>query len=68
MDDCSLSPVPEKIKNFADNSKYNLKYHRNKQNLGFIGNCNKGSDFAKGEYLIFLNNDTYVSPEWLDTH
>ena len=67
MDDCSLSPVPEKIKNFADNSKYNLKYHRNKQNLGFIGNCNKGSDFAKGEYLIFLNNDTYVSPEWLDT-
>ena len=67
MDDCSPSSVPEKIKNFADDNKFNLKYLRNEENLGFIGNCNKGSDFAKGEYLIFLNNDTYVSPEWLDT-
>ncbi|WP_290783464.1 glycosyltransferase [Arenimonas sp.] len=43
-----------------------LRYHRNAQNLGFIGTCNAGAQLAIGDYLVFLNNDTTVSPGWLD--
>jgi len=43
-----------------------LQLHRNAQNLGFIGACNAGAALAKGEFLVFLNNDTLVQPDWLD--
>ena len=43
-----------------------LRYHRNEQNLGFIGACNAGAELAAGEFVVFLNNDTTVSPGWLD--
>ena len=38
---------------------------RNERNLGFsIGN-NIGIGRSKGEYLVLLNNDTVVHPDWL---
>jgi GT2 family glycosyltransferase len=43
-----------------------LRYHRNPGNLGFIGACNAGAALANGEFLVFLNNDTTVTPGWLD--
>ncbi|KAA2284885.1 glycosyltransferase [Arenimonas fontis] len=43
-----------------------LRYHRNADNLGFIGACNAGAALARGEFLVFLNNDTTVQPGWLD--
>lgn len=39
---------------------------RNAANLGFIGSCNAGAAAARGEFLLFLNNDTQVTPGWLD--
>ncbi len=39
---------------------------RNDQNLGFIGSCNRGAAVARGEFLVFLNNDTVVTPGWLE--
>ncbi len=61
VDDCSsddsarvLPPVP------------GLRYQRNPQNLGFIGACNAGAESARGEYVLFLNNDTAVQDGWLD--
>ncbi len=39
---------------------------RNEHNLGFIASCNAGAAVARGEFLLFLNNDTQVTSGWLD--
>jgi GT2 family glycosyltransferase len=36
-----------------------------KENQGFTGACNAGYEVARGAYIILLNNDTEVDPEWL---
>lgn len=38
---------------------------RTKKNLGFSGGNNLGAKYAKGKYLVFLNNDTRVDKKWL---
>ncbi|MFQ5715683.1 MAG: glycosyltransferase family 2 protein [Nitrospinales bacterium] len=32
----------------------------------FAQSCNQGAENAEGEFLVFLNNDTYVTPGWLE--
>jgi len=43
-----------------------LRYQRNAVNLGFVDSCNAGAASARGEFLVFLNNDTEPQPGWLD--
>ena len=43
-----------------------IRYIRNDSNLGFVEACNIGAKQALGEFLIFLNNDTLVQPEWYE--
>jgi GT2 family glycosyltransferase/glycosyltransferase involved in cell wall biosynthesis len=39
-----------------------LVIHRNRENLGFLRNCNAAAQQARGEYVLFLNNDTEIQP------
>lgn len=42
-----------------------VRHVRSEENRGFLGNCNHAAKYARGEYLVLLNNDTVVQPGWL---
>ena len=61
VDDCSSDASAEVLPTIAG-----LRYQRNAENLGFIGACNAGAANARGQFVVFLNNDTAVQDGWLD--
>lgn len=38
---------------------------RNRRNIGFLRSCNRAGNAAKGNMLVFLNNDALPRPGWL---
>ncbi|GAA5071380.1 glycosyltransferase [Lysobacter panacisoli] len=61
VDDGSSDETEASLANVAG-----LRYHRRKQNGGFIAACNDGASLSRGDYVVFLNNDTVPQPGWLD--
>jgi len=43
-----------------------IKIFKNKENLGYCRGNNIGLSSSDGTYVVFLNNDTYVSETWLE--
>ncbi|MEL7217670.1 MAG: glycosyltransferase, partial [Pseudomonadota bacterium] len=43
-----------------------VRYLRQPENLGFLGNCNAAAREARGKNIILLNNDTLVFTGWLE--
>ena len=60
-EDASGDPAVASLRQVA-----NLRLVENRENLGFLLNCNAAARQTEAEFLLFLNNDTQVQPGWLD--
>ena len=61
VDDGSTDATPQRLADVTG-----IRNVRNADNLGFIGSCNAGAAVARGDYVLFLNNDTLATAGWLD--
>ncbi len=59
--DCSTD-LTTKIEEVAKN----VIVINNTKNIHFLRNCNYAAKYAKGKYILFLNNDTQVQENWLN--
>lgn len=65
VDNASADGSVEFVKNMFSNDP-RIKIIQNPTNLGASQARNIGIKKAKGKYIVFLDNDTQVTPNWLD--
>lgn len=61
--DDNSTDITRKIKKMIEG----ITVIRNRQNMRFLLNCNNAAKYAKGKYVLFLNNDTQVQENWLSS-
>ncbi len=60
IDDCSPTEAAIELAKVSG-----VQFVRNEKNLGFLRGCNRGVEFAGGEYVVILNNDIILTDGWL---
>jgi GT2 family glycosyltransferase/SAM-dependent methyltransferase len=65
VDNASTDGTPAWLREYAQTHP-NLHLILNVENRGFAGGNNQAAREARGEYLIFLNNDTVVTRGWVE--
>jgi GT2 family glycosyltransferase len=60
VDDHSMDHSVEKLRTIKG-----IRLVEKQNNEGFVRACNSGLRTARGEFVVFLNNDTVVDPNWL---
>ena len=63
--DNSLEILSNVLKEIDDN-KFDVNLIVNNENLGFCRGNNVGLKYATGDFVVFLNNDTFVDSKWLE--
>jgi GT2 family glycosyltransferase len=62
VDDGSRDCTPKMLAGYGDR----IRVVVHPQNKAFASSCNDGAAVARGQYLVFLNNDTIPSVGWLE--
>jgi GT2 family glycosyltransferase len=62
VDDGSTESQQSLVEAYQDR----VKFVHHATNMGFAAACNDGAAASTGRWLIFLNNDTFPQPGWLD--
>ena len=62
VDDCSSEPTESVIAGFDDSR---LRFYRNTQNLGLVGNWNRCLELTRGEYIAIFHQDDLMMPNYL---
>lgn len=69
IDDGSTDDSIQRLNSFLDNldSKPHIKLLKNDVNKGVSYTRNRGINESNGEYVIFVDSDDYVSPDYIST-
>lgn len=65
VDNASADGTPDYLRQ-VEKGHDNIKLVLNDRNKGYAGGNNDGMRIASGDFVILLNNDTLVTPNWLD--
>ena len=52
---------------FLEENYPEIRLIKAEKNLGFSGNCNRGAAFCRGEWMLLLNSDVKLDPDYLKT-
>jgi GT2 family glycosyltransferase len=66
VDNASTDGTREYLQDWVTKGR-DRKIILNDDNRGFAAGNNQGMEAATGEFLVILNNDTYVTPGWIRT-
>lgn len=64
VDNGSTDGTSEQLAVLAAEDK-RIRLILNHDNRGYAAGCNQGMQQARGDYIVLLNNDVVVTPEWL---
>ena len=63
---CDMKSHEDPTKLIANGNYPNTSLYLSDSNLGFAAGNNWGMTFAKGDYILIINNDTEITPNLLD--
>jgi GT2 family glycosyltransferase/tetratricopeptide (TPR) repeat protein len=67
IDNGSTDDTPELLRGYQHRpGPQRVQVIRNETNLGFACGCNQGIRLSEGALVVLLNNDTVVTPGWLE--
>ncbi|MDQ0193758.1 glycosyltransferase family 2 protein [Paenibacillus wynnii] len=68
VDNCSTDRTPEFLESFCIEKQNDIPVVliKNNKNQGYAKGCNQGIHASTAPYICLLNNDTELTPEWLE--